>query len=453
MPLQNIFVVEDEQILRVTLTDDLVDAGYTVTCFENPIDALTALQKKPVDVLITDIKMPEMSGLELLRRVKSASPTTEVIMMTAYSSVETAVEAMKNGAYDYISKPFKIDELLIILRRIEDLQTVTRENRRLRSVVAGSYQSDAFIGKSPAAQQCLELVRTVANSQTTVLITGETGTGKELLTNVIHYQSNRSKKPLVKVSCAVLSREIFESELFGHEKGAFTGAVNQKRGRFELAQGGTLYLDDVDDIPLELQVKLLRVLQEQEFERVGSSQPVRADVRVIASTKKDLKELVSRGKFREDLFYRLNVFPIHLAPLRERREDIPLLIEHFCRMLAPEKEVNFQPEVLACLQNYHWPGNVRELKNIVERILLLSKDGQIEMSHIPLEILHSEQPIPENSLGTMPLDKMMAEIEANLIKSALLKCGGNQAKAAKLLRIPASTFRTKMVKYGIRTEE
>ncbi len=444
-----IFVVEDEEILRVTLTDDLRDAGHNVEAFENPHQALQAVETSPVDVVISDIKMPGMDGLELLTRIKAIKPETQVMLMTAYGSVESAVEAMKKGAYDYITKPFKIDEMLLRLERIGELRNVKQENRRLRNQIASHYTLDAFVGHSAAVQQIRQLVHTVAPSRTTVLITGETGTGKELLTNILHYISDRRDKPLIKVSCAVLAREVFESELFGHEKGAFTGATQQKQGRFELADGGTLYLDDVDDIPLELQVKLLRVLEEQEFERVGGTRTLRVDVRVIASTKADLKKLVAEGRFREDLYYRLNVFPIHLAPLRERREDIPLLVEHFCRELAPGQKVHFRPEVMECLSNYTWPGNVRELRNVVERLILLSKNQEVDLSHVPIEILQPDGTTPEVCLGQKPLNAVLEDIEVNLLRRALQMSGGNQARAAEILGIPPSTLRTKMAKYNI----
>jgi len=297
-----IFVVEDEHILRVSLVDDLSDAGYQAIGFADGNEAWRALQKQPADVVLTDIKMPGMDGMELLDRIKSKFPHVTVIIMTAYGSVDSAVEAMKKGAYDYLTKPFHSDELLLILQRIQELESIKSENIQLKKQLSGHYPIEAFVGNSHAARQIKEMIRTVAASDASVLITGETGTGKELVANIIHYNSPRKDKPLVKVSCAILARDVFESELFGHEKGAFTGAIKERIGRFEQANGGTIYLDDVDDIPLELQVKLLRVLQEKEVERVGSNQPIPVDVRVIASTKADLRKLIQEGKFREDLY-------------------------------------------------------------------------------------------------------------------------------------------------------
>ncbi len=446
-----IFIVEDEKILRVTLTDDLTDAGYQVKAFSNPIEALNIFKKKPADVVIADIKMPQMDGLELLSKIKSISSSTTVIIMTAFGSVDSAVEAMKKGAYDYITKPFQINEILLLLERVKELTAIRKENIQLRSHFKSKYELAAFVGKSLAVHQTKEMIKTVMNSDATVLITGETGTGKELAANIIHYNSARQHKPFIIVSCAILSREIFESELFGHEKGAFTGATKDRPGRFEMADGGTIFLDDVDDIPLDLQVKLLRVLQERQFERVGGNETINVDVRVLASTKADLKKLVKTGRFREDLYYRLNIFPIHLAPIRERREDISELAEHFFNGFAPESEIQINPEVFKCFMNYLWPGNVRELKNVMERLLLLSKGQEINISYVPKEILQTDTFLPEFSIGSKSLNKIMAEIETNFIQQALQQMHGNQAKAAELLSIPPSTLRTKMEKYNLFT--
>jgi DNA-binding NtrC family response regulator len=390
--------------------------------------------------------MPDLDGLQFLEKVKNLRPDTFVLMMTAYGSVETAVEAMKKGAYHYLSKPFEMDELIVQIEHIEELCRVTRENQQLRAQLKET-QGDTFVGQSEAIQESMKLVDKVAKTDSTILITGETGTGKELLTQTIHNNSLRKDKPFIPVNCAVLSREIFESELFGYEKGAFTGAHATRQGRFELADGGTIYLDDVDDIPLDLQVKLLRVLQERQFERVGGGVPIEIDVRVIASTKADLRKLVEEGKFREDLYYRLNVFPIHLKPLRERREDIPVLVDYFIKNKFA-KDVQVSQSVLDALQKYDWPGNVRELKNIVERLLLLAENGKIHASSLPAEILRSgsEQQSPE--LGNDSLDEMVRAFEKSLIQQALQQSDGIKAKAAELLKIPATTLRSKISKLG-----
>ncbi len=444
-----IIVVEDEEILRVSLTDDLIDAGYVVKSFENPIDALAEIKKANVDLVITDVKMPGMSGIELLNNIKKIKEETIVIVMTAFASVNAAVDAMKKGAYDYIHKPFQIDELLLQIDRIKDLINIKQENVMLRTQVASKYSLDSFVGESQSSEHLLELVSIISKKDTTVLITGETGTGKEHLTHILHHQSNRYNKPFIKVSCAILSREIFESELFGHEKGAFTGAMKERKGRFEMADSGTLYLDDVDDIPLDLQVKLLRVLQEQEFERVGGNKTINVDVRVIASTKADIRELVNQGKFREDLFYRLNVFPIHIEPLRDRPEDIPGLIDHFVKLFAEEKDIKVNEDAMNYLKQYNWPGNIREIKNISERLVLMTSGNQIKASSIPLEIVKPSGPLPELSIGKKPLDDVLADVEINIILQALNQSHGNKAKAAEILGIPASTLRSKINKYDL----
>lgn len=451
----NILVVDDERIVRVTTADDLRDHGYRVREFSSGHAALQYVREEAseVDVVVTDLKMPEMDGIELMRHLKQINPEIFVLLMTAHATVDTAVEAMKLGAYDYISKPFNMDELLLTIERIREIRSVKEENKQLRRQVSRKYDMSSFIGSSAEALHVFELVDIIAGKSTTVLIEGETGTGKELLTNIIHFNSNRKRAPFVKVSCAVLSREIFESELFGHVKGAFTGAESAKTGRFEMADKGTLYLDDIDDIPLDLQVKLLRALEEGEIERVGGGETIKLDVRVIASTKKDLKKMTEEGKFREDLFYRLNVFPIHLPPLRERPGDIIALAEHFAGDFSPADKIRIEPEVIEILKQYPFPGNVRELKNLMERLVLLSTDGIIDKKIIPLEVRFPGKQHTCFYFENKPLDDMLNEVETNAIKDALLRSGGNKAKAAKILSIPPSTLKSKMNKLGISTPE
>lgn len=443
------YVIEDEEILRVSLADDLKDAGYETISFEHPQTALDMLNSSPPDVVITDLRLPQIDGLQLLRELKNYNEGLFVIMMTAFASVDSAVEAMRLGAYDFVTKPFKTDEIVLILERIAELMSIKEENVQLRSNIESRYRYAAFLGQSDTAQRIREMGNTVSNDKTTVLISGETGTGKELLANIIHYNSNRSHKSLVKVGCAILSRELFESELFGHEKGAFTGAMKERRGRFELADGGSIYLDDIDDMPIDLQVKLLRVLEEEEFERVGSSVTIQVDTRVIASTKKDLRALVAEGKFREDLFYRLNVFQIDLAPLRDRIQDLDQLIPHFVHYFTSERPVRIPENVLNCMRNYKWPGNVRELKNVIERLLLVSRGEEINYSHVPLEILCPDAMPADQIIGQKPLDEVLSDIEKNMIYQTLLKTHGNQSKAAQLLGLPTSTLRTKIQKYNL----
>ncbi|HPF93006.1 MAG TPA: sigma-54 dependent transcriptional regulator [Tenuifilaceae bacterium] len=448
-----IFVVDDERIVRVTTADDLRDAGYSVREFTSGQAALQFLidTDEEVDIIITDLKMPNMDGLEFLSKAKTLRPNTFVLLMTAFATVDTAVEAMKLGAYDYISKPFNIEELLLSIERIKEVKEVKDENRQLRTQVQKKFDTKTFIGRSTATKKVFDLVEIIANKNTTVLITGETGTGKELLTNIIHFNSNRREKPLVKVSCAILSREIFESELFGHEKGAFTGAEKQKIGRFELANSGTLYLDDIDDMPFDLQVKLLRALEEGEIERVGGTETIKIDVRVIASTKKNLKQMVADGEFREDLFYRLNVFPINLPPLRERPEDIELLAKHFINEFSQGVKIDMHPEALELIKRHPFSGNVRELKNLMERLVLLAKNNTIDKNILPIDVRFPGKQHTCFYFDNKPLDDILREVETNVISDALLRSGGNKAKAAQLLGVPASTLKSRIEKLEIKT--
>lgn len=445
-----IFLAEDERILRVSLADELRDAGYQVFEFAEASGVLQKIAGETPDLLITDIRMPGIDGLELLEKVKKLSPDTIVVVMTAYASVDTAIKALKLGAYDYLSKPFRNEEILHLTNRVAELRDIKQDNLRLQTQISEKFDFSSFAGESNSVKKIFELVQSVAHSNASVLITGETGTGKEMLANIIHYNSNRGNKPFVKVSCAILAREVFESELFGHEKGAFTGAEKSRKGRFEIADKGTIYLDDIDDVPLELQVKLLRVLQEQEVEPVGTTQAVRIDVRVVASTKYDLKKLISQGKFRDDLFYRLNVIPIHIPPLRERKDDIRILVKKFLAEFSQGKPLELSPDAMKVLENYAWPGNVRELKNLMERLALTTTGNHITVADIPSEFIKPD--ISDNDLEVNDqwnLEEILAATEVKLIKAAMVRSGGNKTKAAKLLNIPLSTFRTKAEKHGL----
>jgi DNA-binding NtrC family response regulator len=444
-----IFVIDDERILRKSLADELREEGNNVTEFANAKGALIKLSEINVDVVFSDLKMPEMDGLEFLKAAKKIKPELKIILITAYASVDSAVSALKEGAYDYIQKPYNFEEILRLINRISELNEVINDNKMLVSQISAPYDFASFIGDSDEIQKIFSSVRSVAITKSTVLITGETGTGKELLTNIIHYNSDRKRKALVKVSCAILSREIFESELFGHEKGAFTGADHMKKGRFEIANGGTLYLDDIDDIPLDLQVKLLRVLQEGEVERVGGTAPINIDVRIIASTKYNLLELVKEGKFREDLYYRLHVFPIHIPPLRNRVKDIKLLVHYFAKQIANTDDIRVDSDVTYLLSNYQFPGNTRELKNLVERMIITSKNDNISIDDVPFEIKNPPALRICSSIGKKPLNEMIADFEISAIKLALDQCGNNKSKAAELLGMPDSTLRTKIEKYSI----
>ncbi len=444
-----IFVIDDERIIRVTIADDLRDEGFNVFEFSNARAALSQLVENKPDVVISDIKMPEMNGLEFLERAKEICPDTIFIMMTAYGKIDVAVKAIKLGAFDYLTKPFEHDELLLKIKQAKNYSTLKNENTFLKTKLYGQYTLSNYIGDKESSEKIFEQLNMVAQSNSTVLLIGETGTGKELLTNIIHYNSLRKNAPLVKVSCAILAREIFESELFGHEKGAFTGADKLKIGRFEKANGGTLYLDDIDDMPLDLQVKLLRALEEREIERLGGTKPLSIDVRIIASTKVNLKHLVDEGKFREDLFYRLNVFPIQIPPLRTRKKDIEFLANYFIQKFAINKNLKIEKEALSAIENYSFPGNVRELRNIIERLILLSQNKNILLKHIPVEILSASPLKICPPIGEKSLTDLLNDFEEQIIRHALQKSNYNKSKAAALLDIPASTLRSKIEKLNL----
>ncbi len=445
-----IFLADDERILRITLGDELRDAGHTVYEFSEAGSVLQKLKEEAPDLLLTDIRMPGMDGIELAEKVKQIAPDTIVVIMTAYSSVETAIKALKLGVYDYLTKPFASEEVVLLTKRVAELSEIKRENKRLQRQLSEPFDFSSFTGNSKEIREVFELIKSVAHTNASILITGETGTGKEMLANIIHYNSNRKNKAFVKVSCAILASDVIESELFGHEKGAFTGADKNRTGRFLTADHGSIYLDDIDDIPLELQVKLLRVLQEQEVEAIGSNHPVKIDVRVLASSKYDIKELISAGKFRDDLYYRLNVIPIHIPPLRDRKDDIPLLVKRFLKDFAKEKSMELSKEALNILKGYPWPGNVRELRNLIERLSLTVKNNIINVEDLPSEMLDPNLKI-EDKLKNQKwdLEEIMAETEIKLIRAAINRAGNNKSKAARLLNIPLSTFRTKVEKYKL----
>ncbi len=445
----NILIVEDEDILRISIGDDLKEAGFDVSLSKSPMLALNLLDKETYDVAILDYKMPEMNGIELLKRIRHKQSECVVIIMTAYGTIQNAVEAMKTGAYDFITKPFSNKELILTLNRIAEFLTLKKENIELKEKLRERHSFHNIIGKSKPMKQIFDLLEIVAHSDSSILITGETGTGKEMVADAIHYAGIMQNRPYIKVSCALLSKDILESELFGHERGAFTGAMNDKKGRFELADGGTIFLDDVDDIPLTLQVKLLRVLQHKEFELVGGTETIKVDVRVLAASKENLLEKVKKGEFREDLYYRLNVVPIYIAPLRERKEDIPLLLEAFAEKYASEKKMKITKQALDFLFNYSWPGNVRELKNLVERLALTAHGKDITPSLLPSEIMCQDIYPEEIKTDGNAFDDIMNSTELNLLKQALDMTGGNKARAARLLKLKPSTFRSKIEKYDL----
>ncbi len=450
--MNKILVIDDEQSMRDFLAIMLKKEGHEVITAENGVDALKAVQSEIFDLVITDVKMPGLDGIGLLKAIKEVSSDTIVIMITAFATAETAVEAMKLGAYDYIMKPFKIDEIKLIIQKALEKRFLRKENILLKREIKSRAGFENFIGKSEAMQKVFALIRQIADTAGTVLIMGESGTGKELVAKAIHFNSLRKDRPFVTVNCGALPETLLESELFGYMKGAFTGAISNKQGLFEAANGGTIFLDEISSTTAALQVKLLRVLQDKEFMRVGGTTTIKVDVRVIAASNKDLLEEVSKGAFREDLYYRLNVLPVYLPPLRERKEDIPLLTEYFLKKVSGTKMPKIMaPETLKHLLNYRWPGNVRELENTVERLAILTSEDTIRPEHMPdtlknlqstSEILPSE--IPDSGVD---LERLLEHVEKTLLAKALKKAGGVKTEAAKLLGLSFRSFRHRLQKY------
>ena len=451
----HLLLIDDEKNYLLVLETLLTEAGYTVTALNDPETALAFLEESEVDIVITDMKMPRISGREVLERVKKNWPHIPVLIMTAFGSIESAVEAMRYGAFNYITKPFSNDELLLSIQNAAELARAHRQYQLLRESLEDRYGKHQIIGRSRAIRDMLALVDRAGPSRAPVLITGESGTGKELVARAIHFSSPRSQEPFVSVNCMALNPGVLESELFGHEKGSFTGAVAMRRGRFEQASGGTLFLDEVGELTPELQVKLLRVLQERRFERVGGSEEIEVDIRIVAATNKDLMPLVQAGTFREDLYYRLNVVHIPIPPLRERREDIPLLVAHFAEKAAKENGIppkTFSMEALNHLSGYEWPGNIRQLQNVVERCLVLVPGEVITLEDLPAEIRDEEAQF-KSAVDLLPVQLDLADtlerIEAALIRRALVRADFVQAKAAELLGISKSLMQYKLKKYSI----
>lgn len=442
-----ILVVDDEPAQLELVAGFLAKRGFEVSLAPDGQEALRRFSRESFDLVLTDQKMPGLSGLELIEALRTQNPEVPLIVMTAYGTIETAVAAIKAGAVDYLTKPLNLDELLHRVRQVREHQRLLIENRDLREALHERHRVEGIIGESGPMQEVLSLVRRVASSDTTVLIRGESGTGKELIAKAIHYASPRAAGPLVRVNCAALPESLMESELFGHEKGAFTGAVAARMGRFELADGGSLFLDEIGDLSPHLQVKLLRVLQEREFERVGSSRPMTADVRALAATHRDLEALVRDGRFRDDLYYRINVVTITLPPLRERREDIPLLIDHFLRAFAAkiDKPVRgLTREAREALLRYDYPGNVRELENLIERAVVLTRDDVIALGDLPLSLSEAEMEVGEGGMTSA-----VEGLERRMIHEALVKAEGVQTRAAELLGVSERVLRYKMKKYGL----
>ena len=446
MAIEKILVVDDESLVRDFLREVLKAEDYEVLTAEDGLSALKEVERDGIDLVITDVRMPKLNGIDLLKEVKKRSPSTLVVVITAYGTIENAVEAMKNGACDYITKPLSPEQIKLAIQKASQHKNLLNENRYLRSEVSQRYNFEQLIGRSPQMRRVYEMIDRVAPTNATVLIQGESGTGKELVARAIHYRSPRKDKPFVKVNCAALPEDLLESELFGHERGAFTGAVSKREGRFELADRGTLLLDEISETSPAFQAKLLRVLQEQEFERVGGSKTIKVDVRVIATTNKDLKQAIREGKFREDLYYRLNVLPIYLPPLRERKEDIPLLVQHFLEKYSRQNGLRIKSLSKKCLDmmmQYEWPGNVRELENVIERAVVMSEGETIFPENISLS-----SPVQKMSLS-FPEEITLEEMEKRLILHTLQRTGGNRTEAAKILGISVRTVRNKLKKYGM----
>lgn len=446
-----ILIVDDEKLKRVTLHDALKRAGYQVHSVADGLDALQMVKNEEWDVAVLDLKLPGMDGFSLLKQIRKIRPNASIIMMTAYGTIHNAVEAMKYGAYDYLSKPFTSDELLIKLKRLFKYRDKLAENIELKKALVKTYRFDNIIGKSKAMEEMYEKIKVIAASDVSVLLEGETGTGKELVAETIHYNSPRREKPFIKLSCVTLTETIIESELFGHEKGAFSGATRTRPGRFELAHKGTLFLDDIDDIPLSIQPKLLRVLQNKEFERVGGEKVMKVDVRVIAASKKELSHLMRQDKFRTDLFYRLNTISLRLPALREKREDIPCLVKHFVDKYTKDRKRHFSPEAVNLLAKYDWPGNIRELEHFVEGLLVMTNEMEISLLQFPKDFLKKVTKQTRFSMKT--IRKEILEIEKETIIKALMKYNWMVSKAAKYLNIPRSTLRDRIKKLDIKIEK
>jgi two-component system NtrC family response regulator len=456
MTMETVLIVDDEKNYTRILGAVLEEEGFEIFTANSGPEALEILEGSDVDLVLTDMKMPLMDGIQLLEKIKTRDSELPVIMMTAHGTVDKAVEAMQKGAYSYILKPFDNDRLIIYVRKAVAMFRVIKENRDLRNAVSSQYSFGNIIGKSKVMQQVFDTIRKVAPSNATVLIEGESGTGKELVAKSIHFNSPRREKPFVAVNCSALAETLLESELFGHEKGAFTGAVSMRKGRFELADTGTLFLDEIGDMSTGLQVKLLRVLQEKVFERVGGTKPIAVNIRVIAATNRNLKEEMKKGRFREDLYYRLNVVHIALPSLKQRQQDIRLLLNHFIKKYADERKhsvsvTGIDPDVERLFYEYSWPGNVRELENLIERLMIMSPGGVISPADLPKsfkETAHDDLYI-ESVPADAKLYDTLTMIEKTMILRALKKTGYIQSRAAELLGIGKSGLNQKIKKYNL----
>jgi len=444
-----ILLIDDDSNLNRVTQFQLEEHDYAVTTALNGREGLQKFRQQSPHIIITDLQMPEMSGMELIQEIRKIDKNVIIIIITAYGSVDNAVKACKIGADEYITKPFGIEELIFIIEKTLRFREILIQNQYLKSEIKEKYDFENIIGTSLEMKEIFHLIEQVAPTDSTVLIVGETGTGKELIARAIHNKSLRKDKNFVPVNCAAIPDTLIESELFGHVKGAFTGALKDRTGKFQLAHRGTIFLDEIGDLNYEVQAKLLRTLQEHEIERVGKSRPVKVDVRIIAATNRNLEKLINEKKFREDLYYRINVIPVSIPPLRERKSDIPLLLEHFNRKIAPQKIFTFSEEALEIMKNYNWPGNIRELENLVERFAVLHHEGEIKAEDLPLSRTKiSGQGASFDFIGE---GMSLEELEKNAIRAALEKSRGNQSEAARLLKIPRHVLVYRMKKYGMQT--
>jgi len=443
-----LLIVDDEKHIREGLEKALTIDGYDVELASDGQVAMDLIEEGDVDLVITDLKMPNLSGEELMKETVERHPYLPVIILTGHGTIENAVDAMRNGAYDYITKPLNIDKLSLIVKRALENSSLKRQNRELLNQLRKKYSFESIIGKSEPMKKVFETIELVAPSRANVLIYGESGTGKEMIADAIHHNSPRNQKPYVKVHCAAIPETLLESELFGHEKGAFTGAIARKRGRFELANQGSIFLDEIGEISLQMQVKLLRVIQQREFERVGGESPIKVDVRIISATNKNLKEEIENGNFREDLYYRLDVVSIQVPPLREKKDDIPLMVHKFIEEFAHENNKPVEGitnGALSALVSYRWPGNVRELRNVIESIVVLTKSNIINEQDLPEYILTKD----EQSSLKLSAGISLPEAERELILFTLENSGGNKTRAAETLKIGRKTLHRKLAEYGI----
>jgi len=448
--MKNILLIDDDINLCKVIGYQLHKNGFAVTTANSGQAGLAELKQKSFDIVITDIQMPDISGIEVLKEIRRHNHQVIVIIITAYGSIESALEACRLGADDYLTKPFGQEQLIFVIEKAVRLRELQQENTQLRQQLIGKYRFDNMVARSSKMEDVLRMAGQVAASDATVMILGESGTGKELVARAIHYNSPRKKKPMVTVNCPSIPDNLLESELFGHVRGAFTGAIKDRKGKFEIADGGTIFLDEIGDLRGEVQAKLLRVLQEHEIERLGDSKTIKVNARVVAATNKNLEQLVRDGKFREDLYYRLSVVPITLPPLRDRKEEIPYLVDYFIARYGNNRKFSVDAEVFTVLQEYDWPGNVRELENVIERAVVLSTDERITLQSLPPQLFAKPAVTPGAPSPSPIRDQSLEAVEKQVIEQTLERTGGNRTQAAKLLQIPRHVLLYRMKKYGMR---